>query len=107
MIFISNSGETQEMKAAVLAIKNNGCRVIGVSGSCESWLAKTSDLHLLAKAEDEGGPMNRAPRMSIFAETLVLQALSVVLQEDFGVTPAQYVKWHPGGKLGQLRDGEK
>ena len=107
VIFISNSGETQEMKAAVLAIKNNGCRVIGVSGSCESWLAKTSDLHLLAKAENEGGPMNRAPRMSIFAETLVLQALSVVLQEDYGVTPAQYVKWHPGGKLGQLRDGEK
>ena len=107
VIFISNSGETQEMKAAVLAIQNNGCRVIGVSGSAESWLAKTSDLHLLAKVDEEGGPMNRAPRMSIFAETLVLQALSVVLQEDYGVTPAQYVKWHPGGKLGSLRPEEK
>ena len=107
VIFISNSGETQEMKASVLAIRNNGCRVIGVSGSAESWLAKTSDLHLLAKVDEEGGPMNRAPRMSIFAETFVLQALSVVLQEDFGVTPAQYVKWHPGGKLGNLRPEEK
>lgn len=107
IIFISNSGETPEMKAAVTAVKNNGCEVIGVSGNSDSWLAKASDVHLLAKAEEEGGPLNRAPRMSIFAELFVLQALSVVLQEDFGVTPEQYVKWHPGGKLGELRDNEK
>lgn len=107
IIFISNSGETMEMKAAVNAVKNNGCEVIGVSGNKDSWLAKVSDVHLLAKADEEGGPMNRAPRMSIFAELLVLQALSVVLQEDCGVTPEQYVKWHPGGKLGQIRENEK
>ena len=107
VIFISNSGETPEMKAAVSAVKNNGCKIIGVSGNENSWLAKTSDIHLLAKAEEEGGPLDRAPRMSIFAELLVLQALSVVLQEDYGVTPEQYVKWHPGGKLGVLRENEK
>lgn len=107
VIFISNSGETPEMKASVAAIKKNGCRVIGVSGNTDSWLAKESDLHLLAKAEEEGGPMNRAPRMSIFSELLVLQALSIILQEDAGITPQQYVKWHPGGKLGEIRDNEK
>ena len=51
--------------------------------------------------------MGRAPRMSILAETVVLQALSVVLQADKEVTPQQYVKWHPGGTLGQLRENEK
>ncbi len=107
VIVISNSGETPEMKAAVTAVKNNCCRVIGVSGNAESWLAKESDIHLLAKAAEEGGPLNRAPRMSIFAELLVLQALSVILQEDAGVTPQQYVKWHPGGKLGEIRENEK
>ena len=45
--------------------------------------------------------------MSILAETLVLQALSVALQADKEVTPQQYVKWHPGGALGKLRDDEK
>lgn len=95
------------MKATVTAIKNNGCKVIGVSGNEESWLAKSSDVHLFAGVNEEGGPLNRAPRMSYFAETIVLQALSVVLQEDSGVTPVQYVKWHPGGKLGSLRDDEK
>lgn len=106
VIFISNSGETAEMRATVLAVKNNGCKVIGVSGNPNSWLARESDVHLLAAIEQEGGPMNRAPRDSILAETLVLQALSVLLQSEAAVTPQQYVKWHPGGSLGKLREGE-
>ena len=107
VIFISNSGETQEMKVTVSAIRNNGCKVIGVSGNSQSWLAKNSDVHLLAHIDKEGGPLNRAPRASILSETIVLQALSVILQSDAKVDPKQYVKWHPGGKLGELRDNEK
>lgn len=106
VIFISNSGETAEMKVTVLAVKNNGCRVIGVSGGRTSWLAEQSDVFLYAGAEQEGGPLNRAPRNSILAETIVLQALSILLQTDAAVTPQQYVKWHPGGSLGKLREGE-
>ena len=106
VIFISNSGETAEMKSTVLAIKNNGCKVIGVSGNRDSWLAKESAVHLYAGVPKEGGPMNRAPRMSILAETLVLQTLSVYLQRYVDITPQEYVKRHPGGALGQLRKGE-
>ena len=106
VIFISNSGETSEMKSTVLAIKNNGCKIIGVSGNPESWLAKESEVHLYAGVPKEGGPMNRAPRMSILAETLVLQTLSVYLQSYVDISPQDYVKRHPGGALGQLREGE-
>ena len=49
VIAISNSGETVELKATVLAVKNNGCRVIGITGNAESWLAKESDALLLAQ----------------------------------------------------------
>lgn len=107
VIFISNSGETAEMRSTVLAVKNNGCTVIGVTGNVDSWLAHESAVHLFAGVAAEGGPLNRAPRMSILAETLVLQALSVILQAHANVTPQQYVKWHPGGKLGQLRTDEQ
>lgn len=106
VIFISNSGETAEMRATVLAVKNNGCKIIGISGNPNSWLAKASEVHLLAAIDQEGGPLNRAPRASILAETLVLQALSVLLQSEAAVSPQQYVKWHPGGSLGKLREGE-
>ena len=107
VIFISNSGETMEMKNTIEAVINNGCDVIGVSGNKNSWLAKKAKVHLLAHVEKEGGPLNRAPRASILAETIVLQALSVILQEDANVDPKQYVKWHPGAMLGKLREGEK
>lgn len=106
VIAISNSGETAEMKATVTAVKNNGCSVIGVSGNENSWLAKESDVFLYAGVGEEGGPLNRVPRNSVLAEILTLQALSVALQAEKGWDSRQYVRCHPGGKLGQLRKGE-
>ena len=107
VICIFNSGETAEMKATVQAIRRNGCKIIGVTGNRNSWLASFADTHLFAGVPEEGGPLNRAPRNSILAEMLVLQALSVVLQERRALTPQEYVLRHPGGALGALREGEK
>lgn len=107
VICISNSGETAELKATVNAIKNNGCKVIAVSGNPDSWLAREGDAFLFAGVHQEGGPLNRAPRASILAECFVLQGLSVVLQSIRGLTPKEYVKWHPGGTLGHLRESER
>ena len=106
VICISNSGETQEMKATVTAVRNNGCKVIGVTGNAQSWLYDHADVGVIAGPRREGGPLGRAPRTSILAETVVLQALSVVLQEKRALTPQEYVLRHPGGQLGQLREGE-
>ncbi len=107
VICISNSGETSEMKNTAHAIKNNGCKIIGISGNRESFLAKFCDTHIFAGIGNEGGPLNRAPRASIIAETIALQALSVILQDKTKLTPKEYVLRHPGGTLGNLRDNEK
>jgi len=106
VICISNSGETMELKATVQTIKNNDCKVIAVTGNSNSWLSREADATLIAKVQHEGGPLNRAPRVSILSELLVLQGLSVVLQSKKNITPEMYVRWHPGGQLGKLRDGE-
>ena len=102
VIAISNSGETGELKATVLAVKNNGCKVIGVSGNPDSWLARESYAFLFAgvKAEEVEGAVAEG------AELLTLQALSVALQVEQDWDPVKYVRCHPGGKLGQLREGE-
>ncbi len=107
VICISNSGETAELKSTVTAIKNNDCKVIAVSGNSDSWLAQKGDAFLYAGVSQEGGPLNRAPRASILAEMFVLQGLSIILQTTRGLTPKEYVKWHPGGTLGSLRENEK
>lgn len=107
VICISNSGETAELKATAMAIKNNGCKIISVTGNPDSWLGKYGEVCLAAGVEQEGGVLNRAPRASILAETYILQCLSVVLQESVNITPAEYVKRHPVGSLGQLRENER
>ena len=107
VICISNSGETAEMKSTAIAIRNNGGRLIAVTGNPDSWLATYSDVHLPAHTDNEGGPLNRAPRTSILAETICLQLLSVILQTKCNLTPQDYVLRHPGGTLGRLRENEK
>lgn len=107
VICISNSGETAELKATAMAIRNNGCKLIAVTGNPDSWLGKFCEVCLKAGVDREGGVLNRAPRASIIAEIFVLQCLSVVLQESADLTPESYIRRHPGGKLGELRENEK
>ncbi len=101
VIAISNSGETEELKKTITTLKNNGSLIIAVSGNDNSWLAKSGEVALLAHVDQEGDAMNKPPRASILSELVVLQGLSLLLQEHKGITPAEYVKWHPGGSLGK------
>nr|UWI50139.1 SIS domain-containing protein [Clostridioides difficile] len=106
VIAISNSGETQELKATVETLKANGAKIIGVSGNINSCLNNYSDTFLFAGVKQEGDCLNKAPRASILAETIVLQSLSVALQYAKGIDAKQYLKWHPGGSLGKsIREG--
>lgn len=107
VIAISNSGNTSELKATVSCLKGNGVKIISLTGNPDSWLAEQGDVTLIAGVKEEGDPMNKPPRASIIVEILMLQSLSILLQEDFGLNPQQYVKWHPGGSLGaSIREGK-
>lgn len=107
VIAISNSGETGELKATVTCLKGVGVRIIGLTGNPHSWLAQEADVALIAGVEQEGDSMNKPPRASIIAEIIELQCLSILLQNEYGLAPTQYVKWHPGGALGaSIREGK-
>ncbi|WP_207695087.1 arabinose-5-phosphate isomerase [Enterococcus sp. DIV0212c] len=101
VLSISNSGETEELIKTVRTLKKNGAKIISITGKKNSWLAKNSDCFLFAGVEKEGDTLNKPPRASILAEVLILQSLSVLLQEEKAITNKEYVKWHPGGTLGQ------
>ena len=101
VIAISNSGETTELIGTVQTLLNNGAVIISVTGNPNSWLAKHGNVTLLAGVVQEGDTMNKPPRISILAEIVVLQCLSILLQNHHQLSLAQYVKWHPGGSLGK------
>lgn len=107
VIAISNSGETSELKSTVTCLKGVGVHIIALTGNPESWLAKEAEVALIAGVRQEGDSMNKPPRASILAEIIELQCLSILLQNEYGLDPKQYVKWHPGGALGaSIREGK-
>lgn len=101
VIAISNSGETKELQATVLTLKKNGAKIIAVTGNKNSWLATNADTALIAGVKQEGDTLNKPPRASILAEIIILQTLSVSLQYEKQLNLEEYVKWHPGGAIGQ------
>lgn len=101
VIAISNSGNTRELREAVVAIKEHGARMIAVTGNPASTLARMADLVIHAPVEREGGALGLAPRISVLAEVCVLAALSVALETARGLTLEQYSRWHRAGALGE------
>lgn len=101
VIVISNSGETEEMKAAVATLKRNGAWLIGVSGNSCSWLARECHEFLFAGVEYEGSPLGVEPRASVMAQIFVLAGLSIELQARKNISVYDLLAWHPGGSIGQ------
>jgi sugar/nucleoside kinase (ribokinase family)/D-arabinose 5-phosphate isomerase GutQ len=101
VIAISNSGNTAEICAAAIAIKEHGAALIAVTGDQASELARIADLTLAAPVEREGGRLGLAPRTSIMAEIYVLAGLSVALESARGLTAEEYGRWHRAGALGE------
>ncbi len=100
VIAISNSGETHELKAAVGLLQAQGAHIIGVTGQPASWLGRRSCVVLESRVRREGDRLGMAPRASVMAQTLVLQALAVELQEAGKLDKDGFQRWHPGGRLG-------
>ena len=81
--------------------------VLADQGGARQQSAQQGDVVLVAGVKQEGDSMNKPPRASILAEVIELQCLSILLQNEFGLTPEKYVTWHPGGALGaSIRAGK-
>ena len=63
-LFISNSGETDELLRLVPFIQDNGNKLIAITGNPESTLAKAADHHIPVIIEQEACPLQLAPTRS-------------------------------------------
>ncbi|MEK7363547.1 MAG: KpsF/GutQ family sugar-phosphate isomerase [candidate division NC10 bacterium] len=100
VLAISNSGETDELLAILPQLKRLGVRLILLTGTPASTLAKQSDVVLDVSVAEEACPMNLTPTSSTTATLALGDALAMVLLDLKGLRPEDYAALHPRGALG-------
>ncbi|MFM1833850.1 MAG: hypothetical protein RJB52_57, partial [Pseudomonadota bacterium] len=100
-VAISNSGETEELLTIVPIIKRTGAKLIALTGDPSSSLAKLADAHLDVSVDKEACPLNMAPTTSTTAALAMGDALAVALLDARGFNAQDFLRSHPGGRLGR------
>lgn len=100
-VAISNSGETEELLTIIPIIKRTGAKLIALTGDPSSSLAKLADAHLDVSVDKEACPLNMAPTTSTTAALAMGDALAVALLDARGFNAQDFLRSHPGGRLGR------
>jgi arabinose-5-phosphate isomerase len=98
-IAISYSGSSEELLEIVPLVKRRGAKLIAITGSNESALAREADVHLDAGVEQEACPHNLAPTASTTAALALGDALAVALLDARGFSADDFARSHPRGRL--------
>tara|TARA_B100001758_G_scaffold247957_1_gene269136 strand:+ start:10085 stop:11050 length:966 start_codon:yes stop_codon:yes gene_type:complete len=101
VICISKSGNTAEVKALLLSIKEMGNKIIALTGNSTSYLAKEADYSLDVSVEKEACPNNLAPTSSTTAQLVMGDAIAVSLLSCKEFSDKDFARFHPGGTLGK------
>jgi arabinose-5-phosphate isomerase len=101
LLLISYSGETEEILKIIPFLKENGNRIISMTGNANSTLASNSDYHLDISVEREACPLQMTPTTSAAAALVMGDALTVVLIKERNLKAEDLARFHPGGSLGR------
>ncbi len=101
ILAISYSGESDEVLKIIPFIESNGNKLIGMSGNCNSTLAKHSNIHLNVAVKTEACILRLAPTTSTTAQIAMGDALAVALMREREFTSQDFARLHPGGSLGR------
>jgi len=101
VIFMSKSGETEELLALVPFIKKRGAQLMSLISNPHSRLAKVVDFSLNLPVEKELCPFDLAPTTSTTVQLIFGDALAIALMKAKGFALDQYALAHPAGTLGK------
>ena len=101
VLAISYSGATEELLRFLPLIQAKKIRIIAMSSSEESLLARCADIHLNIAVEHEADPLNLVPTASTTATLALGDALACALVEAKHFQPTDFAQLHPGGDLGR------
>src|SRR4051812_14457621 len=101
VVALSHSGETEELLRLLESIRRIGARLVAMTGSPSSTLARAADVALDCGIAEEACPMNLVPTASTTAALALGDALAMALLVRKGFSEEQFASFHPGGKLGR------
>ena len=116
LVALSYSGESEELKNLVPAVRRLGIPILAVTGNPDSTLGRLSQLVLPCAVEREACPFGIAPTASTTATLALGDALAMTLLRQSGFDREDFAKLHPGGAIGRtlllrvrdlMRTGEK
>lgn len=101
ILAISNSGETAEILNLLPSLQKIGVKIISLTGSLDSTLAKNSQIVIDVGVEREACPLGLAPTSSTTATLVIGDALAVSLMRQRKFGENDFALFHPGGHLGE------
>lgn len=100
-IFISSSGETKEVIDLIPHFKRFNIKVISLTGSPNSSLAKLSDVFIDVGVTREACPIGCAPMASTTVALAMGDGLAAALMVKRRFSRKHFAIFHPGGMLGK------
>lgn len=101
ILAISNSGETEEVIKLIPFFKENGNKIIALTGKENSSLANHADFFIDIGVSKEACPLELAPTTSTTVTLAMGDAIAMALMKARGFQAENFAKFHPGGSLGR------
>lgn len=101
VVAISHSGETDELVRLLEILKRLDISLVAMTGNADSTLARHAVVALDVGIEKEASPLELVPTASTTAALAMGDALAMALAERRGLTPEEFARYHPGGRLGK------
>ena len=101
ILAISYSGKSDELINLMPHIKNFGVKIIAMSKSKSSPLAKFADAHINISVKKEACPLNVAPTASTTLTLAMGDALAIALMKLRDFKKEDFARFHPAGALGK------
>lgn len=102
VILMSNSGETIEVVQTLKPLESIGCLRIAFTGNADSTLAKGCEHVLYYEKPAEADENQLAPTTSTTMMLVLGDALACTISKERRFTRQDFLKFHPGGKLGSM-----
>ncbi len=101
VLALSYSGESEELLNLLPALKRFALKIITLTGSAKSSLARCSDVVLNVRVPKEACPFNLAPTASTTAMLVMGDALAMAVLQARGFNRHDFARHHPSGAIGR------